>query len=177
MKEISSFYPEQRFKHSHRIPYWMAGWQILVLKFWRANPYKVLWLTTLLLKSSLKFKFPRQFLKSQYSSLGRVSSWEQQTQHRTPCMQCYLLYAVFISFLKKRFNCSLPWKRLFSGLLKALKQCLQASACQVLMFAGGGPAHGQGTSSCWRGQAADVLWVWRGTWERMHPTQRDNLNV
>lgn len=144
----------------------MAGWKILVLKFWGVSSYKVLWLSTLLLKSFPKFKLPRQSFNSQLSSLGSVSPWEQQTQHRMPFMRCYLLYANFNSFLKKRFNYYLPWKRLFSELPYPLKQCLQASACQVVMFAGGGPAHEQGSSSgsCWRGQAADVPWLWRSTW-------------
>lgn len=160
----------------------MVGWQILVLKFWGASPYKVLWLTTLLLKSCLKFKLPRQSFSSQFSLLGTVSPWEQQTQHRIPCMQCCLLYADFNSFLKKRFNDILPWKRLFLWAAEP-SQALFTGQCLP------------GFDVCWRrsspwarhqlqlllegpsSRRAMSVKKHLGASERLHPTQRDNLNV
>lgn len=143
----------------------MAGWQILVLKFWGARSYKVLWLSILLLKSFPKFKLPRQSFNSQFSSLGSVIPWEQQTQHRMHCMRCFCML-ILTAFWKRGSITVCLGRGFFSELPYPLKQCLQASACQVVMFAGGGPAHGQGSSSssCWRGQAADVPWLWRSTW-------------
>lgn len=160
----------------------MAVWQILVLKFWGASSSKVLWLTTLLLESSLKFKLPRQSFNSQFSSLRSVGPWEQQTQHRIPCMQCYRLYADFNSFLKKEVQLQFALEEAFSWAAEPswalfTGQCLPGfDVCwrrsspwarhqfQLLL---GGPSSRRAMS----------VKKHLGASERLHPTQRDNLNV